>query len=77
MSNLFSNVSSFDLQELVLDNWSDVSQLEQKKEVEDDLTGNDLHWAKINNQCLNAEIKIIKQTILAIKAEIYSRVRIK
>ena len=77
MSNLFSNVSSFDLEDLVLDNWSDVSQLEQIKESEEGLTGNDLTFAQMHNKGISVEIRIIKQTILAIKAEIYSRVRIR
>ena len=77
MANSISLVSSFVLEEMILDKWCDVSELEQNTEVENGLTGNDLTFAQMHNESISVEIRIIKQTILAIKAEIYSRVRIK
>lgn len=77
MANLDCLFSGFDLSELVMDRLSDIGELEQKKECEDGLTGNDLHWAKIHNECLSKEIQIVKQFILAIKAEIRRQVVIK
>jgi len=77
MANSNCLFSGFDLAELVLDKYSDVSELEQNKECEDGLTGADLHHAKMHNECLDKEISIVKKFILAIKAEIRDRVRIK
>jgi hypothetical protein len=77
MANSDCLFSGFDLSELVLDKLSDIGELEQNKESEDGLTGNDLHWARMHNECLDKEISIVKKFILAIKAEIRNRVRIK
>ena len=77
MNNSISLVSSFVLEEMVMDKLCDIGELEQNKECEDGLTGADLHHAKMHNECLSVEIKMIKQSILAIKAEIRDRVKIK
>lgn len=77
MSDLFTNVSCFDLQELILDCWCDVSNLEKIKECEKGLTGNDLTFAQMHNEGISVEIRIINKKRLAIMEEVYRRVRIK
>jgi hypothetical protein len=71
MSNLLSSLSSFDLEELILDLWCDVSTLEGKMIKEVDA------FDKVINEGFLSEIKMITKLIVSIKEEIRSRVRIK
>lgn len=61
MSNSLNSVSSFDLEEMVLDLWCCVSELEQK----------------VQTQAIINEIKNIKTKIVKIKEELRRRVRVK
>lgn len=73
----FTKVSSQELQETVLESTLEFYTLESQLQSTENLTGMDLHWALINNECLGHEIKAIKNFISIVKYEIYQRVKIK
>jgi hypothetical protein len=70
MFNSISLISSFDLEDLVFDLWSDVTTLEGKMIEEID------EFDKVINAGFLAEIRVIKKQIIAIKEEIRNRVRV-
>jgi len=73
----FKGVSSCEIQENVLENTLELYTLENQIVDTEGLGGMDLHWARINNQCLGHEIRAIKNFITVLKFELYQRVKIK
>ena len=73
----FTGVASFEIQENVLESTLELYTFQNQIVDTKDLTGMDLHWARINNQCLEHEIRALKNFINALKSELYQRVKIK
>lgn len=73
----FTGVASYEIQQNILEKTLEFYTFQRQLVSTENLTGVDLHWARINNQCLEHEIRALKNFITVLKFELYQRVKIK